>query len=216
MTVYTVIVARRSRACCCLALGSVVSLNIAVPDFSDLCRQVLHTTVAICASNWAKLIAGDPSVSRRLCTFASAAAERLAGATGSRSRASSEGASSVNVSDFHASATDDRRATKEAIRDRIWQLYAGLKAYRTAPTAAAKAALAVCFEGNFTTKTGFVTLDRLLARLNAKAADLLMVLERPDIPLHTNGSERDILPALALIVVPFCRRTSHDRAESNQ
>ena len=88
--------------------------------------------------------------------------------------------------------TDDRRAAKEAIQDRIWQLYAGLKAYRTAPTAAAKAALAVCFEGIFTTATGFVTLDRLLARLNAKAADLLMVLERPDIPLHTNGSERDI------------------------
>ena len=88
--------------------------------------------------------------------------------------------------------TDDRRVAKEAIRDRIWQLYASLKAYRTAPTAAAKAALAVCFEGIFTTETGFVTLDRLLARLNAKADDLLMVLERPDIPLHTNGSERDI------------------------
>jgi hypothetical protein len=35
-------------------------------------------------------------------------------------------------------------------------------------------------------------LDRLLARLHANKAELLMVLERPEIPLHTNGSENDI------------------------
>ena len=32
----------------------------------------------------------------------------------------------------------------------------------------------------------------LLKRLHAKKADLLMVLDRPDTPLHTNGSEGDI------------------------
>jgi hypothetical protein len=42
------------------------------------------------------------------------------------------------------------------------------------------------------TRTGFVTLDRLLARLHANKAELLRVLERPEIPLHTNGSENDI------------------------
>jgi Transposase IS66 family len=41
-------------------------------------------------------------------------------------------------------------------------------------------------------KTGFVTLDRLLARLHANKRELLMVLDRPEIPLHTNGSENDI------------------------
>jgi len=35
-------------------------------------------------------------------------------------------------------------------------------------------------------------LDRLLARLHANKAALLTVLERPEIPLHTNGSENDI------------------------
>jgi hypothetical protein len=35
-------------------------------------------------------------------------------------------------------------------------------------------------------------LDRLLARLHAKKAALLKVLERPEIPLHTNGSENDL------------------------
>jgi hypothetical protein len=42
------------------------------------------------------------------------------------------------------------------------------------------------------TITGMRTLDRLLARLHANKAELLMVLERPEIPLHTNGSENDI------------------------
>ncbi|MEA1672810.1 IS66 family transposase [Nitrospirillum sp. BR 11163] len=32
----------------------------------------------------------------------------------------------------------------------------------------------------------------LLARLHANEPELLMALDRPDIPLHTNGSENDI------------------------
>ena len=41
-------------------------------------------------------------------------------------------------------------------------------------------------------RTGFVRLDRLLARLRANKVDLLRVLDRPEVPLHTNGSENDI------------------------
>ena len=48
------------------------------------------------------------------------------------------------------------------------------------------------FDRIFRRRTGFVTLDRPLARLRANKAELLMVLERPEIPLHTNGSENDI------------------------
>ena len=48
------------------------------------------------------------------------------------------------------------------------------------------------FDRIFTKKTGYVMLDRLLARLHARKAELLRVLDRPDIPLHTNGSENDI------------------------
>src|SRR4249920_1831853 len=48
------------------------------------------------------------------------------------------------------------------------------------------------FDAIFSTETGFATLDRLLARLRANKDELLMVLKRPDIPLHTNGSENDI------------------------
>jgi hypothetical protein len=48
------------------------------------------------------------------------------------------------------------------------------------------------FDRIFQRQTGFVTLDRLLQRLHANKAELLMVLGHPDIPLHTNGSENDI------------------------
>jgi hypothetical protein len=88
--------------------------------------------------------------------------------------------------------TADRQLAKEAIRDRIWKLYADLKAYARAPTLVAKVELKTRFEAIFTSKTGFVMLDRQLKRLHAHKADLLMVLERPDVPLHTNGSENDI------------------------
>jgi len=37
-----------------------------------------------------------------------------------------------------------------------------------------------------------VTLDRLLKQLRATNAELLMVIDRPRTPLHTNASERDI------------------------
>src|SRR5271156_6576855 len=59
-------------------------------------------------------------------------------------------------------------------------------------TAPRKAVLVAEFDRIFTSKTGFVTLDRLLARLHANKAELLKVLDRPEIPLHTNGSENDI------------------------
>jgi hypothetical protein len=48
------------------------------------------------------------------------------------------------------------------------------------------------FDRIFLRRTGFVTLDRLLKRLHANKAELLMVLDRPGTPLHTNGSENDI------------------------
>jgi Transposase IS66 family len=88
--------------------------------------------------------------------------------------------------------TDAHRAAQIVIRDLIWEFYADLKAWRCAPTPEGKAALQARFDSIFTRKTGFVTLDRLLARLYANKAELLMVLERPEIPLHTNGSENDI------------------------
>ena len=88
--------------------------------------------------------------------------------------------------------SDRQRQAKERIRRRIWWLYTGLKAYRERPTRRRRAELRRRFDQIFTTRTGFATLDRLLARLHANKEELLCVLERPEVPLHTNQSENDI------------------------
>ena len=84
------------------------------------------------------------------------------------------------------------RAAQALVRGLIWDLYASLKAYRLAPGKRRAGALCARFDRIFQRRTGFVTLDRLLARLHANKAELLVVLDRPEIPLHTNGSENDI------------------------
>jgi len=88
--------------------------------------------------------------------------------------------------------TEHARKAKERVRALVWWLYADLKAYRAAPDPRRKAALKARFDRVFRRRTGFATLDRLLARLHANKAELLRVLDRPEIPLHTNGSENDI------------------------
>jgi len=88
--------------------------------------------------------------------------------------------------------TDEHRAAQSHVRDLIWKYYRALKAYRRRPTKRSKAVLEARFDRIFTLETGFVTLDRLLKRLHKNKPELLMVLDRPEIPLHTNGSENDI------------------------
>jgi hypothetical protein len=87
---------------------------------------------------------------------------------------------------------DAQRRALDLKRSLIWWFYADLKAYQREPGAKRARALRVRFDRIFTTKTGYVMLDRQLARLHRHKADLLRVLDRPEIPLHTNGSENDI------------------------
>jgi len=54
------------------------------------------------------------------------------------------------------------------------------------------AALRARFDRIFRRRTDYTTLDRLLARLHRRKAELLRILQHPEIPLHTNGSENDI------------------------
>jgi hypothetical protein len=88
--------------------------------------------------------------------------------------------------------TDHQRAAQQQVRSLIWQFYADLKDYRITPTPWRRAQLRARFDYIFCRHTGFVSLDRLLQRLHANKAELLAVLDHPDIPLHTNGAENDI------------------------
>jgi Transposase IS66 family len=88
--------------------------------------------------------------------------------------------------------TDRHRAAQEHMRALIWWFYADLKAYRADPNSRRRGEMRARFDRIFARRTGFALLDRLLGRLNANKPELLRVLDRPEIPLHTNGSERDI------------------------
>ena len=89
-------------------------------------------------------------------------------------------------------ATPGQRRAVEVTRSLIWWLYADLKAWACDSCPRRAAALRARFDRIFRRQTGYVTLDRLLARLHRRKHELLRVLQRPEIPLHTNGSENDI------------------------
>jgi hypothetical protein len=90
--------------------------------------------------------------------------------------------------------TDRQHTAQQLVRALIWWLYADLKAYRREPDRRRRHALRARFDRIFRRRTGFATLDRLLARLHANKEELLVVLDRPEVPLHTNNSERDLRP----------------------
>ena len=87
---------------------------------------------------------------------------------------------------------DLQREALEAVRTQVWDFYRDLKDYKIAPNAEKKAELEKRFDEIFTQKTCFATLNQALKRLHNNRSELLLVLERPDIPLHNNESERDI------------------------
>ncbi len=87
---------------------------------------------------------------------------------------------------------DQQRQAIALVRDQVWTLYAELKAYKVQPKLDQVAPLEQRFDATFSQSTGYETLDRLLQRLHGHKSELLLVLKRPEIPLHTNGSETDI------------------------
>ena len=87
---------------------------------------------------------------------------------------------------------DQHREDIARVRSGIWSLYADLKKYKQHPTVKRKRELQKRFDAVFTQKTRYATLNRLLRRIHLNKSELLLVLERPEIPLHTNDSERDI------------------------
>jgi phosphoglycolate phosphatase-like HAD superfamily hydrolase len=84
------------------------------------------------------------------------------------------------------------RQAQEAVRGQIWTFYQQLKAYQQAPDEIIRQTLEARFDEIFTQKTAFHSLNRALHRLHNNKTELLLVLERPEIPLHNNLSENDI------------------------
>jgi len=88
---------------------------------------------------------------------------------------------------------DKHRTAIEQVREQIWQLYQDLKAYRAQPDAATKAALETRFDTLVGQPTDFpASIGGVLKEMREHKAELLRVLQRPDVPLHNNGMESDI------------------------
>jgi uncharacterized small protein (DUF1192 family) len=77
----------------------------------------------------------------------------------------------------------------EDVLNAVWQLYGDLKAYRLAPTPEQAAALRQRFDALVGRATCWPELNAALGRMADKKGDLLRVLDRPDLPLHTNEAE---------------------------
>ena len=88
--------------------------------------------------------------------------------------------------------TEENREALAKVRSQIWDFYDELKAYKEAPSEEKKVELEAGFDELFTTETCFVSLNLALKRFHKNKSELLLVLDRPDIPLHNNLSERDI------------------------
>jgi hypothetical protein len=88
--------------------------------------------------------------------------------------------------------TDQAKKDLDTVKDQIWLLYKGLKGYKENPKPAVKKRLNDMFDEIFTQTTSSALLNAALKRINNNKSELLLVLERPDIPLHNNGAENAI------------------------
>jgi hypothetical protein len=87
---------------------------------------------------------------------------------------------------------DEHRAVIARLRQQLWELYQELKAYRQQPDAARAPLLAARFDALCDQQTGYPSLQGVLKEIRDHKADLLRVLERPEVPLHNNAEESDI------------------------
>lgn len=87
---------------------------------------------------------------------------------------------------------EEHRAVIEEIRTQIWEFYKDLKAYRQQPDEAQRPALEARFDALVQQRTAYPNINGVLKEMREHKADLLRVLERPEVPLHNNAMESDI------------------------
>jgi hypothetical protein len=87
---------------------------------------------------------------------------------------------------------EEHRAAIEQVRSQIWELYKDLKAYREQPQEGQRGVLERRFDALVEQRTGYPSINGVLKEMREHKADLLRVLERPEVPLHNNAMESDI------------------------
>ena len=92
-----------------------------------------------------------------------------------------------------AGSTAQHRQNIAEMQDLLWRYYRQLQAYRQAPTAEAKANLEAGFDQLFgRCYRHHASLNIVLQQFRDRKAELLRVLDCPELPLHNNASETDI------------------------
>ena len=87
---------------------------------------------------------------------------------------------------------EEQRQDLESVRGLIWDFYDDLKAYKENPDQNKVEELEQRFDEIFSTQTSFASLDLALSKIRSNKSELLLVLQRPEIPLHNTSSENDI------------------------
>jgi hypothetical protein len=88
--------------------------------------------------------------------------------------------------------SEEHRAAIAQVREEIWELYQDLKGYRRHPEPSRRKDLESRFDALCGQRTGFPSIDSVLEGMRGHRAALLRVLARPEVPLHTNLSERHL------------------------
>ena len=87
---------------------------------------------------------------------------------------------------------EQHRLAIEQVQQQIWELYQELKTYRQQPQPDQVPVLTARFEALCSQQTVYPSINQVLKDMREHQADLLRVLDRPEVPLHNNASESDI------------------------
>jgi hypothetical protein len=85
--------------------------------------------------------------------------------------------------------SEKHRTAIDQVRGQIWELYQDLKAFRQQPEPSRRGDLEARFDALCAQRTGFPSIDGVLKGMGTHRGALLRVLDRPEVPLHTNLSE---------------------------
>jgi len=96
-----------------------------------------------------------------------------------------------NIQKVHCFTNEQEKLLENKLEE-LWKLYHELKRYKLQPNKQKKEELQKRFDEIFLTKTVFFSLDQVLEKIVQNKDELLLVLDRPEVPLHNNTSERDI------------------------
>lgn len=88
--------------------------------------------------------------------------------------------------------SEEHRVAIEKVQGQIWELYHDLKEYRQHPEPSQRRDLEARFDALCSQQTGFPSIDGVLKGMHKHRAALLLVLDRPEVPLHNNLSEGHI------------------------